>query len=541
MAFPVVTSRATGRTTASNTASHPITIPAGSVGERIVVALAVDGQPTVTVGTGTGWTKLGQHTQAGGTVTAAIFTKIADGNDALTLATSANEQSSHAVIRMTGGAVLEGVAADGNSTNSNPPRYPAGTATFGAPVEGLWLAVRAGDSTTLATVAPSGFFNILTGVGTGFNSLAAAGGQGASINMVEWGQETVTFFDPAPFTSASEQWVCYTLVAYDLLTAQADFSAEWSIPITASRDFSAVYAITGETAGGQDWFPRLTDGWYTWGAVVGATLTAQRDYSGTWNLSGTVTSDYSPLWGIASSGSGTQDLAWFERVTDGHQTWSERFVVIDPGVGAISGDVLVPWSAYEDHQDYWDVLTSVQADRSVLYGILVDLIPVQNDYVASYQLEGSVGQNYSAQYNVLTTAEADRAAEWNIAAAVSADFTAEYDTETDPLTAGNNLTAEWDVIEAVEADLVGDFDILAAVEHSDLAAEWHVLSPVQADHAVFWVVADSPFADLEADYDLIAAPAADFVAVWNVADLTTDVDHIILKARPYGYIRIYAA
>lgn len=201
MAFPSVAATNSGRTTTTNTTSHAITLPSGIVaGNLLLVVFSVDGNPTCSANTaasGTNWTKLGQSSN-GSIVTGAIFWKIADGGDALTIDTSATEQSSHTSYRITGGYFVDGTAANGSSTNSDPPNHTPSDSTQ----DYLWIETRSGDSTVVATAANGSFTNLLT--------LAAAGTGGASSNSAER-QLNASSHDPAAFTSASEQWVSYTL------------------------------------------------------------------------------------------------------------------------------------------------------------------------------------------------------------------------------------------------------------------------------------------------------------------------------------------
>lgn len=205
-AFPTVVARGSDRTAATNTTSHPITIPTHAIGDLILVHFAVDGNPTVTVGSGSGWTKLGQESN-GTTVTGAIFWKIAESTgETLTLTSSATEQSSHTVlvIRPTTGyeiAGISGSAANGSSTNSNPPNHAPGVGEQNF----LWIVTRAGDSTVVATAAPANYTNLQT--------LAAAGTGGASTNTAER-QLTATSEDPGTFTSNNEQWACWTIAIW---------------------------------------------------------------------------------------------------------------------------------------------------------------------------------------------------------------------------------------------------------------------------------------------------------------------------------------
>lgn len=202
MAFPTGQARATGRTTAANVTSHPVTMPSGIVaGELLLVLFSTDGTPTCTDGSGL-WTKLGQVNDAAVNCTAAIFHKIAAGSDTLTVTTSVGEQSSHISHRISGAsgvvtaasAVTNGIA----SANSNPPNHtpPAGAKDY------LWIACRTGDSTPVATVAPTNYGNLL--------SIAAAGTAGASSSVADRLLNAASD-DPGAFTSASEDWVCLTL------------------------------------------------------------------------------------------------------------------------------------------------------------------------------------------------------------------------------------------------------------------------------------------------------------------------------------------
>lgn len=195
--FPVVEAWASGRTTTVDTTNHAITLPAGIVaGQKLVVLFSSDGAPTCST-TSTGWVKVGQASNST-VVTGAVFEKIATGSDALTINTTTAEQSSHISARVSNAGTLYAASANGSSTNSNPPSLtPAGGLN-----DYLWLSTRSGDSTVLATVPPANFSHL--------QSLAAAGTGGASSNIAER-PFTGTVLDPGTFTSASEQWVSWTI------------------------------------------------------------------------------------------------------------------------------------------------------------------------------------------------------------------------------------------------------------------------------------------------------------------------------------------
>jgi hypothetical protein len=197
MAPPVVAARATGRTTTTNTLTHDITMPSGiTAGDLLIVVFATDGNPTCTA---VGWTLLGQAGDGSGVCVGAVFWKVAAGGDTCTIATTTMEQSSHVTLRITGGDTPTGTSTGGSSTNSNPPSHTS-------PRTGedhLWVATRQGDSTTVATVAPSGYSNLQT--------IAAAGTGGASTNTAEKATTANATEDPGTFTSGNDQWVSWTI------------------------------------------------------------------------------------------------------------------------------------------------------------------------------------------------------------------------------------------------------------------------------------------------------------------------------------------
>lgn len=200
MAFPEVGSRSTGATTAVDTTSHTITLPSGiQVGDLLLVVFSVDGNPTVTVNTGSSgsnWKKIGQASNST-VVTGAVFWKHAEGSDALVLTSSASEQSSHVCLRVVNAGPPTATSANGSSTNSDPASENALVAD-----DYLWVATRSGDSTVVATAAPTNYSQLQT--------QAAAGTGGASTNTAE---RTVngSSENPGTFTSNTEQWVTWTV------------------------------------------------------------------------------------------------------------------------------------------------------------------------------------------------------------------------------------------------------------------------------------------------------------------------------------------
>lgn len=186
--------------------SHSITLPSGIVvGDLLLVVFSVDNNPTVTVNTGvsgSNWTKLGQDNE-GSDVTGAIFWKIAEGSDVLTLTTSSSQQSTHISYRISGGTTFEvtGTSANDDQNATNPPDHtpPTGSAPY------LWIATASRNSSSIHTGAPINFSGLLT---------QAGGSSGASTSTATR-NFTGTNQNPGTFSGGGDvEWVAYTLSVY---------------------------------------------------------------------------------------------------------------------------------------------------------------------------------------------------------------------------------------------------------------------------------------------------------------------------------------
>lgn len=196
-ATPTVQTRSTGATTTTNTTSHAITMPSGiQAGDLLIIVFSCDGGAQRMSIADEGWIRLDRDAN-GANVASAVFYKFATGSDTATVSTSASEQSSHVVLRISGAGVPYSAKSNGASTNSNPPSLNMGTSR-----NHLWVATRSGDSTVVASAAPSSYGNLQT--------QAAAGTGGASTNTAER-SVAGSSEDPGTFTSANEQWVSFTI------------------------------------------------------------------------------------------------------------------------------------------------------------------------------------------------------------------------------------------------------------------------------------------------------------------------------------------
>ena len=238
MAAPTVSTRG-GNVQATTTTSHAITLPS-SVGstDLVICVFTADGAPTCSTSS-TGWFKLGQASNST-IVTQAIF--FTWGNNALTVTTSASVTSSHITLRIPGGGVPWGQSANGSSTNSNPPaETPGFTSDY------LFIATRGGDANVQATLAPSGYSNLTTQTG------ASTGASTATSEKTATGVGT-SAEDPGTFTSATEQWVCWTL------SVQNAFNFAVQTIIDDFNDNTIDTANPGDGTGWENWgTPQVTE------------------------------------------------------------------------------------------------------------------------------------------------------------------------------------------------------------------------------------------------------------------------------------------
>jgi hypothetical protein len=202
MAFASVLGSALTADSGVNKTAHVITMPSGiQPGEFLLCAFTADTNPTVST-TSTGWTVLAQALN--GTIVrgAILYKQQAAGTSAddLTVDISISERATAITLRISAvGSSLAPVQANanGSSTNSNPPNLDTGTSR-----DYLWIVTRHGDSTVVATAAPTNFTNLLTQAGNGTSS--------ASTNTAER-QFAAQALDPGTFTSGNEQWVSFTV------------------------------------------------------------------------------------------------------------------------------------------------------------------------------------------------------------------------------------------------------------------------------------------------------------------------------------------
>lgn len=145
MTFPVIASSNTTADTSST--SVTVSMPSGiSAGDLLIVFCAQDAIGVITQSGGIDWTKIEQNANST-IVSQAIFAKIADGGDSLTLTSTDSQDFSCVAVRITGHSVsnvltdiFKGVAATGSDAAPDPPNCNAITTD-----DWLWIEMFAAD------------------------------------------------------------------------------------------------------------------------------------------------------------------------------------------------------------------------------------------------------------------------------------------------------------------------------------------------------------------------------------------------------------
>jgi hypothetical protein len=231
-AFPVIQATSSGRSNV-NTTSHSITMPAGvQVGDLLLVLISLDtAAGTSTLNQPAGWERFPVDYN-GDLITGAVYWQIATTTSpVLTLTSGTSEESTHIVYRISGAGIPVAFSADGSGTNSNPPRLN----TSGAR-DYLSIVTRSGDTSagtnTAATAAPAGYSGLITQFASTTN--------GANSNTAHRFITASSTHDPATFTSATEQWVSYTIAIPPAETPTTNtVRASYQTALTGNNNTSA--------------------------------------------------------------------------------------------------------------------------------------------------------------------------------------------------------------------------------------------------------------------------------------------------------------
>lgn len=200
--FPMVETTATSDEPV-NATSHPVTMPSGiNVGDLILVFFSTDGtNATINTGvSGNNWTEQ-VAANSGTNQRLAVFWKVAEGSDALTITTNAGQISSHISYRISEASSVTGSTATGDSATGGPPEHDAGsTASY------LWFAAMILRSASEITGYPSNYGGGITHAGeSSFDGTEVA---------VAYRKKAGRTENPGTFTNTDEPWAAATIAVH---------------------------------------------------------------------------------------------------------------------------------------------------------------------------------------------------------------------------------------------------------------------------------------------------------------------------------------
>lgn len=199
--YPAIESRQTG-TTAFGT-SHSVALPGSIVaGELLLVIFTGSKQCTFSDGSGL-WTELDEESTADHA--SCVYYKVATGGDALTITSTVSVVGATVAFRISDYSGTPTLSkAEATSADANPPNHNPG---INKPY--LWIAAVCID-TIVASAAPANYSDFQTISNTCSTSTAER-------------ELTAAQEDPGVFTSASDQWIAYTIsipVAYAYISIE---------------------------------------------------------------------------------------------------------------------------------------------------------------------------------------------------------------------------------------------------------------------------------------------------------------------------------
>jgi hypothetical protein len=179
---------------------HDMSMPNGivPVGSMLLVLVSFAGTPTVTIGSGTGWT-LGTPVAVGSDLTAVYAWKIATGSDALTLNTSTSVKHTQYALCIKNATTLEVAHSTGVAAiNGDPPSITpsGGLGNY------LWLATRHASGSTTAFTLPTNMDSA---------QIYQDGDSTNCTTQIVQARSTASSFNPNTYTTAfTSDWCCFT-------------------------------------------------------------------------------------------------------------------------------------------------------------------------------------------------------------------------------------------------------------------------------------------------------------------------------------------
>lgn len=229
-AFPVVEGTS-GAVQTTGTTSHAITMPGGvTIGERIVVGFCVDGAATISVDSGTGWSIPYNVTDSNSNVSGAVFTKIADGSDTLTVATVASQLSTHVSYRISNAASLTLTGSSASLIGVGNPDPPVHHPHLGKQ-KILWLPFIFNEDGDPTIAQPTNYTDFTTQDGSATNSATQCSQRNLEAH----------YEDPGPYDHAAAN----AYLAVTVAIAPSDTPVGSVMPYIAS--VGALVAGTGTT------------------------------------------------------------------------------------------------------------------------------------------------------------------------------------------------------------------------------------------------------------------------------------------------------
>lgn len=161
MAFPTIVANTQGVSAATNTTSHPITLPSGSVGDMLFVIMSTTNSANISPPAG--YTLLNDsYLNATGGIGQKVFWKTASAtSETLTVTTTTSCQSSYFVYRLSGAAhATVGGKYWSSTAITNPSMYNNRASDI--PKDNIFLAVLSTYGSTVATAVPTNYTGLIT-------------------------------------------------------------------------------------------------------------------------------------------------------------------------------------------------------------------------------------------------------------------------------------------------------------------------------------------------------------------------------------------
>lgn len=199
MAFPTIVSTQTSYNIEST--NHSITLPSNIASGNILIAFfTCDGTGLITIAENAadGWNILSSYSNTGNG--AICLYKIANGNDTLYLLTEGSETSTSIVYNISGAST--GIPVNEYNGGSSNNAYPQVVMPINGTQDYLFLVYAGIEGDIIASAAPTNFSGLIT---------IQSDTNGSSSSSAYRQYNTGSSYAPSTFTSASANWVTFTI------------------------------------------------------------------------------------------------------------------------------------------------------------------------------------------------------------------------------------------------------------------------------------------------------------------------------------------